>query len=132
MPPPKFVFGSDGDPHRCGRAIDSIVCPGTIVSGGHIQRSLVGGNVRVNSYASVEESIIFNGVNIGRHARVRRAIIDKGVHIPPNMEIGFDVELDRARGFTVSPRGIVVISKNDSPSTLDDTRFADASESVLG
>ncbi len=132
LPPPKFVFGSDGDPNRCGRAIDSIVCPGTVVSGGRIQGSLVSTNVRINSYASVNDSIIFEGVNIGRHAKIQRAIIDKGVHIPPKMEIGFDLDLERSRGFTVSPRGIVVISKNDSPSTTEDGSFVGSSESVLG
>ena len=52
--------------------------------------------VRVNSFAHVEESILFDGVDIGRHARIRRAIIDKGVHIPPDTEIGYDPEDDRA------------------------------------
>ncbi len=120
LPPPKFVFGSDGDPNRRGVAMDSIVCPGTIISGGQVQRSVVSANVRVNSYARVEGSIIFQGVDIGRHAKVRRAIIDKGVHIPPGMEIGFNHEEDRRRGFTVSPQGVVVISKNDAPSMTDD------------
>lgn len=126
LPPPKFVFGSDGDPHRRGQAIDSLVSPGTILSGGTVQRSVISPNVRVNSYASVENSIIFEGVNIGRHARVRRAIIDKNVNIPPGMEIGFDLDLDRRRGFTISPSGIVVISRNDNPSTdLDNVQYVD-------
>jgi hypothetical protein len=30
------------------------------------------------------------------------------------MEIGFDAERDRARGFTVSPSGITVISQTDA------------------
>ena len=120
LPPPKFVFGSDGDADRCGQAIDSIVSPGTIISGGKVRRSVISSNVRVNSYANVDESIIFQDVDVGRHARVRRAIIDKGVSIPPNMEIGFDLELERQRGFSVSPNGIVIISKNDSPSAVAD------------
>ena len=131
LPPPQFVFGSDGDPNRRGRAIDSVVCPGTILSGGKVQRSVISPNVRVNSYASVEESIIFEGVDIGRHARIRRAIIDKGVCVPPDMEIGYDLELDRRRGFTVSPSGIVVISKNDSPSAADDALLSDPSATIL-
>ena len=53
----------------------------------------------------------FDGVDIGRHAKVSRAIIDKGVHIPPHTEVGYDHEHDRARGFTVSEGGIVVIAK---------------------
>ena len=132
LPPPKFVFGSDGDPDRCGKAIDSIVCPGTIISGGQVQRSVVSPRVRINSYASVDESIIFDGVNIGRRARVRRAIIDKGVSIPPEMEIGYDLEMDRRRGFTVSPKGIVVISKNDSPTaSMDPALYADPPTTIL-
>ncbi|MEM8734435.1 MAG: glucose-1-phosphate adenylyltransferase [Planctomycetota bacterium] len=130
LPPPKFVFGSDGDVNRSGKAIDSIVAPGTIISGGHVQRSVISPNVRVNSYASVEDSIIFQDVDIGRHARVKRAIIDKGVSIPPEMEIGYDLELDRRRGFSVSPSGIVVISKNDSPSPVAED-YADPSSIVI-
>ena len=131
LPPPKFVFGSDGNMDRCGQAIDSIVCPGTILSGGRVKRSVISSNVRVNSYASVEESILFQGVNIGRHARIRRAIIDKGVSIPAEMEIGYDLEVDRRRGFTISPGGIVVISRNDSPSMADDELYSDPPATIL-
>ncbi len=131
LPPPKFVFGSDGNLERCGQAIDSIVCPGTILSGGKVKRSVISSNVRVNSYASVEESIVFHGVNIGRHARIRRAIIDKEVSIPAEMEIGYDLELDRRRGFAISPGGIVIISRNDSPSSVDDAIYSDPPTTVL-
>jgi glucose-1-phosphate adenylyltransferase len=130
LPPPKFVFGSRGDWDRCGQAIDSLVCPGTIISGGRVQRSVLSPNVRVNSYASVEDSILFHGVEIGRHAKVRRAIIDKGVSIPGGMEIGFDHDLDRKRGFAVSPSGIVVIAKNDSPDVVDAALLPDSSTSM--
>ena len=110
-PPPKFVFAESGANSRRGEALDSIVCAGSIVSGGQVERSILGSNTRVNSFARVEDSILFEGVDIGRHAKVRRAIIDKGVHIPPGVEIGYDHEHDRARGFTVSEEGVVVIAK---------------------
>jgi len=113
-PPPKFVFAEEG---RTGHAIDSIVCPGTIISGGMVRGSVIGNCVRVNSYASVEDSIIFSRVNIGRNARIRRAIIDKGVSVPSGMEIGFDHELDRSRGFTVTENGVTVIAKSDTLSS---------------
>jgi glucose-1-phosphate adenylyltransferase len=113
LPPPKFVFGSGGDEPRSGRALDSIVCPGSIVSGGRVERCVLGSQVRVNSYARVEDSILFEGVDIGRHAMVKRAIIDKGVHIPAGVRIGYDLEEDRRRGFTISDGGIVVIAKAD-------------------
>lgn len=114
LPPPKFVFGSRGDSERKGLALDSIVSPGCIISGGRVERSILSPQVRVNSYAHVSDSIFFEGVNIGRHAKVRRAIIDKGVHIPENVEIGYDLEADKARGFVVSPGGVVVIAKGDA------------------
>ncbi len=113
FPPPKFVFAEEGLYPRRGQALDSIVCQGSIVSGGRVERSIIGINTRVNSFAHVEDSILFDHVDIGRRSRVRRAIIDKGVHIPPDTQIGFDREQDLARGFTVSEGGITVIAKAD-------------------
>jgi glucose-1-phosphate adenylyltransferase len=112
-PPPKFVFAEAGPNARRGQALDSIVCQGSIISGGTVERSILGNNTRVNSFAHVQGSILLDHVDIGRHARVRRAIIDKGVRIPAETEVGFDPEHDRARGFTVSDEGVVVIAKAD-------------------
>ncbi|MFW6170244.1 MAG: glucose-1-phosphate adenylyltransferase [Planctomycetota bacterium] len=113
LPPPKFVFGSLGNVDRQGCALDSIVCQGTVVSGGRVERSILGPGVRVNSYANVQDSILFQGVDIGRRAKVRNAIIDKRVAIPAGTEIGYNLEDDLARGFVVSPKGIIVIAKSD-------------------
>ena len=112
-PPPKFVFSDDQPGGRCGRAFDSIVCPGSIFSGGGVERSIVGFNTRIHSYADVQDSILFDGVDVGRHTRIRRAIIDKGVRVPGGIEIGFDPEVDRCRGFTVTEGGVTVIAKAD-------------------
>ena len=113
LPPPKFVFGSEGSSTRRGIALDSIVAQGAIISGGSVSRSVVGPNVRVNSYASVEDSILFEGVDVGRRCRLRRVIVDKGVRIPPETEIGFDPQADRERGFTVTDSGLVVIARGE-------------------
>ncbi|MFT3913575.1 MAG: glucose-1-phosphate adenylyltransferase [Anaeromyxobacteraceae bacterium] len=109
FPPVKFVFNNEKE-KRVGRATDSLVSEGCIISGGHVHHSILGPAVRVNSYASVEECIVFENVNIGRHCKIRRAIIDKHVSIPPNTTIGFDLEEDRRR-FHVTESGIVVIPK---------------------
>jgi glucose-1-phosphate adenylyltransferase len=110
-PPAKFVFAENSETGRRGRALDSIICQGAILSGGSVERSVVGIDTRINSYAKVEDSILFDRVDIGRHAKVRRAIIDKGVRVPPGTEIGYDLEHDKARGFVVSENGVVVIAK---------------------
>jgi len=113
VPPPKFVFSGEKNAQRRGHALDSLVCGGSIISGGEVESSILGPNVRVNSFASVNDSILFEGVNVGRHARVRRAIIDKGVSVPADIEIGYDLDADRQRGFTVTSSGLVVIAKED-------------------
>ena len=111
LPPPKFVFNEREPGGRCGQALDSVVCSGSVVSGGTVERSIIGSGCRINSYAHIQDSILFDGVNVGRRARIRRAIIDKGVRIPSDTKIGFSREEDLARGFTVSDEGVVVIAK---------------------
>ena len=98
--------------------------------GGHVRRSILSPNVRVNSYALVENSILFDGVDVGRHCRIRRAIIDKDVKIPPHTTIGYDLEHDRQRGFTVTEQGVVVIAKGSSRK-CSRSRSADANEPQL-
>jgi glucose-1-phosphate adenylyltransferase len=109
-PPAKFVFA---DPDRMGVALDSIVAGGSIVSGGRVKRSVLGYDVRVNSYCEVEDSIIFNHVNVGRHSRIRRAIIDRHVTLPEGTVIGYDGEADRAR-YQVTDDGVVVVIRQES------------------
>lgn len=109
LPPPKFVFRRGDNEDRCGMAADSIVCQGSIVSGGQVERSVLGRNVRIHSYSNVENSILFDEVNIGRHAQIKNAIIDKRVHVPPGAVIGHDLEEDRQRGFVVTESGVVVV-----------------------
>jgi len=94
FPPPKFVFGHATEEARVGMATDSIVCPGSIISGGRVEHCVLGPQVRVNSFAQVSDSILFDRVEVGRH-------------------VGVDHEFDKARGFTVTESGIVVIGKSD-------------------
>jgi glucose-1-phosphate adenylyltransferase len=98
---------------RRGEAHDSIVCPGAILSGGSVTRSIVGPAARVNSYSQLEECILFTRVNVGRRCKLRRVIVDKEVYLPEGMVIGYDHDEDRRRGFTVSEGGVVVIAKGD-------------------
>jgi glucose-1-phosphate adenylyltransferase len=109
LPPAKFVF-ADREHNRVGHATDSLVSEGCIISGGHVNRSVLSPKVRVNSFSEVQDSILFENVTIGRRCRIRRAIIDKNVEIPPGMTIGYDLEEDRRR-FHVTSGGVVVIPK---------------------
>lgn len=106
-PPAKFVFAQEG--RRMGIAIDSIVSPGCIVSGGRVNRSVLGPFVRVNSYCEIDESILLPRAEIGRYSRIRRAIIGEDVVLPENSRVGFDAEEDRKRGYVVTDSGITVV-----------------------
>jgi glucose-1-phosphate adenylyltransferase len=108
QPPAKFVHDS-GD--RVGRALDSLVSNGVIVSGGLVRESVLSPGVRVNSWATVERSVLLHNVVVGRHAVIKNAIIDKNVLVPEKAVIGVDKEHDRARGFVVSAGGITVVGK---------------------
>ncbi|HQX49802.1 MAG TPA: glucose-1-phosphate adenylyltransferase [Planctomycetaceae bacterium] len=113
LPPPKFVFNDyDHQPPRVGSAVDSLICSGTIISGGRVERCILSPRVRVHSYADVRNSILFEGVEVGRNCRIERAIIDKGVRIPDGVTIGMDHASDLARGLTVSDRGVVAVASN--------------------
>jgi glucose-1-phosphate adenylyltransferase len=108
QPPAKFVH-DDGD--RIGRAINSMVSNGVIVSGGLVRSSVLSPGVRVNSWARVERAVVMHNSRIGRHAVVENAIIDKNVDVPEGAVIGVDKDHDRARGFVVSEGGVTVVGK---------------------
>lgn len=110
FPPAKTVWGGEQDKARVGRAINSLICNGCIISGGLVKYSLLSPAVRVNSFAEVYDSIIMQGTEIGRHAKIKRAIIDKDAKVSIGTKIGYNLAEDKKR-FTVTESGIVVVPK---------------------
>ena len=108
LPPAKFTTDSSG---RTGDMTESLVSLGSLVEGATVRGSVLGQSVRVHPGASVTDSIVFEKVTIGEEARVHRAILDKGVVVAPGASVGYDPDLDRSRGFTVTASGITVVAK---------------------
>ncbi|HEY9498013.1 MAG TPA: glucose-1-phosphate adenylyltransferase [Terrimesophilobacter sp.] len=107
-PPAKFVRDAGGN---LGTTIDSIVSLGSVISGAHIERSVLGPWATIESGAKVVDSILFDRVRIGANATVRRTILDKEVVVEPGATVGVDPVADQARGFTVTDSGITVVGK---------------------
>lgn len=107
LPPAKFVFDEE---NRRGQAFDSMISPGTIISGATVRRSIISPRVKIESGAVVENCVVLDNVYIGQGAKLSHAIIDKDVIISPGATIGLDAEFDAQR-FNISHQGIVVIGK---------------------
>jgi glucose-1-phosphate adenylyltransferase len=108
LPPAKVSRGVGGEPPYVD---GSLLCQGSIVSGAHVERSIIGPGAFIDHDAHVTESIIFPGVHVGAGARLNRTIIDKNVIIPDWYRIGLEHDVDAER-YSVSPNGIVVVEKD--------------------
>jgi glucose-1-phosphate adenylyltransferase len=118
LPPAKFVFDNKD---RCGKATDSLVSGGCIISGSSISNSVLFSDVRVNSYSTIEGSVILPKVDIGRYVTLKRVVVDKGTRIPDGMEIGVNPEQDRKR-FYVSEKGITLVTPDMLGQSLHQAR----------
>ena len=103
LPPSKFILGA--------RINNSLVSDGCIISGGAIWNSILFQNVTIEKDAVIEQSVIYENVTIEPGARIRRTIVDKDCRIRSGISIGYNREVDLARGFAISPNGIVVVTK---------------------
>ena len=98
--------------HSNGVALDSIVSPGCVVSGGSIESSVLSPNVQVHEGATSRSfGDLVARSSSGSNAVVHRAILDKNVVVPDGAKVGVDPEADEARGFSVSEGGITVVGK---------------------
>ncbi|MGB3732217.1 glucose-1-phosphate adenylyltransferase [Microbacterium sp.] len=107
-PPAKFVRDAVG---RIGNTIDSIVSAGSVLSGTHLERSVVGVGALASGGSTITDSVLLNGVQLGLGARVHRAVLDKNVILEDGATVGVDRERDLERGFTVTDSGITVVGK---------------------
>lgn len=106
-PPAKFVFDHED---RRGEAIQSMVSAGCVVSGAHIDNSLLFSRAVVRSYSTVTESVVLPEVDIGQNCHISRAIIDRGAKIEAGTIIGQDHDADRERGFRVTESGLTLVT----------------------
>jgi glucose-1-phosphate adenylyltransferase len=108
QPPVKITQGEHG---QRASVLETVLSPGTVVSGGAVSRSVLAPATFVGAGAEVSDSVLMNGVRVGAGAIVRRAILDKNVVIPPGARLGVDPDEDRAHGFAVED-GLTILGKD--------------------
>jgi glucose-1-phosphate adenylyltransferase len=112
-PPVKSMsFIDDRQQEITGSIVNSLVSGGCVLDGAQVEGSVLSPNIRVGRNAQIRHSVIMNNVTIGEGACIQNAIIDKEVVIPPGMQIGYDLALDRKR-FDVTASGIVIVGKKE-------------------
>ena len=107
-PPAKVSRGPGWEPSFVD---GSLLCQGSIVSGAHVERSIISNGCYVEHDAHVTDSSLFPVVRVGSGARLHRCIVDKNVRVPIGHRVGHDPDIDREH-FTVSESGITVIEKD--------------------
>ena len=110
FPPSKFILG--------GMTFESLISDGCIVSGGTVRNSILSPGVVVERGALVVNSVVFDDTIIEPDVRINRAIVDKQCIVQAGTSIGYNAELDKKRGFHVSPGGVVVIPKGSVVSAV--------------
>ena len=98
---------------RRGQALDSIVCQGSIVSGGTVERSILGPTRASTATPTSRIRSCFDGVDIGRHAASAGRSSTRACTFRPAPRSATTTSTTAARGFTVSEGGVVVIAKAD-------------------
>jgi glucose-1-phosphate adenylyltransferase len=107
QPPAKFVSSAEG--HH-GKALDSVVSGGCVITGAEVVESLLFTNVRVNDRSYIEKSLVFPDVVIGNDCVIKNAIIDTGGVVPDGARIGVDPAED-SRRFYVTEKGRLLITR---------------------
>ncbi len=107
VPPAKFIHDREG---RRGSATSSLVSGGCIVSGTHVDQSLLFTEVRCHSYGSLSRVVALPQAEIGRHARLSDVVVDRGVKIPEGLVVGEDPQLD-AKRFRRTESGVCLITQ---------------------
>ena len=111
--PSKFGSGTKNS----SSILNSLVPSGCIIVDSYLLYTTLGVRVTVREGCKVVMSIIPSQVIIDHHCSLHKTIIvsdpylrsHQRVLLPANMEIGFDHDLDRKRGFTVTEEGITVV-----------------------
>jgi glucose-1-phosphate adenylyltransferase len=107
LPPAKLTLDGAG---LHGIAEDTMVSGGCVIEGGHVRRSLLFSNVRVEGNCELDEAVVLPDCVVEPGVCLSRVVIDKACRIPAGTIIGDDPDED-ARRFHRTTDGVVLVTR---------------------
>ncbi|WP_228527273.1 glucose-1-phosphate adenylyltransferase [Noviherbaspirillum soli] len=106
LPPAKFLPDENGVP---GKAVNTLVSGGCIVSGSDINQAVLFSSVTVDTHCVINQAVILPQTRIGKNCRLTKVVIDRGCNIEDGTVIGEDPEQDAQRYFRTED-GVVLVT----------------------
>lgn len=106
LPPAKFLPDENGVP---GKAVNTLVSGGCIVSGSDINQAVLFSSVTVDAHCVISQAVILPQTRIGRNCRLTKVVIDRGCIIEDGTVIGENPEQDAQRYFRTEG-GVVLVT----------------------
>lgn len=106
LPPAKFLPDENGVP---GKAVNTLVSGGCIVSGSDINQAVLFSSVTVDTHCVINQAVILPQTKIGKNCRLTKVVIDRGCNIEDGTVIGEDPEQDAQRYFRTEG-GVVLVT----------------------
>ena len=106
LPPAKFLPDENGVP---GKAVNTLVSGGCIVSGSDINQAVLFSSVTVDTHCVISQAVILPQTKIGKNCRLTKVVIDRGCNIEDGTVIGEDPEQDAQRYFRTE-EGVVLVT----------------------
>lgn len=106
LPPAKFLPDENGVP---GKAVNTLVSGGCIVSGSDISQAVLFSSVTVDAHCVINQAVILPQTKIGKNCRLTKVVIDRGCNIEDGTVIGEDPEQDAQRYFRTE-EGVVLVT----------------------
>ncbi|MFS0755388.1 glucose-1-phosphate adenylyltransferase [Noviherbaspirillum sp. 1P10PC] len=106
LPPAKFLPDENGVP---GKAVNTLVSGGCIVSGSDINQAVLFSSVTVDTHCVINQAVILPQTKIGKNCRLTKVVIDRGCNIEDGTVIGEDPEQDAQRYFRTED-GVVLVT----------------------
>ncbi|HEX8886959.1 MAG TPA: glucose-1-phosphate adenylyltransferase [Noviherbaspirillum sp.] len=106
LPPAKFLPDENGVP---GKAVNTLVSGGCIVSGSDISQAVLFSSVTVDTHCVINQAVILPQTRIGKNCRLTKVVIDRGCNIEDGTVIGEDPEQDAQRYFRTE-EGVVLVT----------------------